>query len=160
MNSRGRTNTARVIAGFAMVAAVVVAVPQTGSATVCVQGANLYRLNGLPKSKTSALEIKGAVIGEEVPVSGSGYVASDGTAVIGLTESYDFGSGAWVNPTGDTVIKFPAASTTGTYDTTYLGATNPPNSFTGTATIVPCPSKTFLSPSDADAPQTVNPNAR
>jgi hypothetical protein len=89
------------------------------------------------------------------PVFGT-LLVSGTTAVIGLTEAFDFGSGVWTHPTATTVFTFPPAGGGGPrYDTTYHG-NGAPHNVMGGLTGTSCP----VADASSTAPQAVdNPDA-
>jgi hypothetical protein len=110
-------------------------------ADVCIAGAVNYQLQigtGNPASGTPILVTGERVVGTlRRPVVGSLTVHA-GTAMIGLTEMFDFGSGLWTHPTATTVFIFPPSPAPPTFDTTYHGNGAPFN-VNSTLSIIPCP---------------------
>jgi hypothetical protein len=134
----------RVLALVGMTMSAVILAPASAveAAPLCIREAS-------PSTVTYELRYGGAgetiVIGgartslgsPTVPLSGSAYINSQGVIVIGFTVNFDYGSGVWVTPTSDVVIKI--AGSTVTYDVTFVpaGSTTPVNRL-GTGSIVAC----------------------
>jgi len=89
-----------------------------------------------------------------LPITGSGFITSDGSSVIGFTEHFDYASGAWFYPQGTTILRAIGSSLT--FDRTYFGALFAPlSTASGTFTIVTCPATT-----DLQGPGGPDPNAK
>lgn len=128
--------------GCGMLVLLMVAATGTAlAAPLCIQTSNGVKFSLGIGTAGDAIIVNGfrADPGSAVPrtpLEGTGFVNPAGAVILGWTENYQWGTGAWVCPIGDTVIK--AAGSSLTYDTTYLGATNCPNNSTGTFTVISC----------------------
>lgn len=151
-----------VTAGLAAAGTFLGPAQKTEAGILCLQGQGgvVYQIRfGAAGDDLAVGGVRISPTAHNVPITGSAYANSAGTVVIGVTEQFDYGSGAWSEPVGTTVFRI--SGTTVTFDSTYSGATTTPINVTGTGAVVTCPATISSTSTDAlGALSSTDPNGR